>query len=130
MITEHGAKRAMRTLREAGFRVDESTLPAMAQRWVEAANTHGTLTDDSIVSAAERYIAEDHPLHHWPSIGQLQRCASEIANTTDSRYYSEPEPKAQKASPEQVRAAWSEHVDLTELERANRAMRSRRGSSE
>lgn len=108
MITEYGAKRAMRELREAGFIVEEKKLPTMARRWIDALNKHGraNIDDDELEEAARRYIAQDHPLHHWPSAGQLEACAIEIRNRTDSRYYVEPEPDGPRATPEEARLAW------------------------
>lgn len=129
MITELGAKRAMRVLREAGFLVQEERLPTMAQRWISALNEQGraNLSDSELTAAAERYIAQDHPLHHWPSAGQLEACAIEIRNRTGSKYWAEPEYDHPIATAEDVRKAWEAHLDLDELKRLHNA---RRGSTE
>lgn len=122
MITELGAKRAMRVLREAGFIVDEERLPTMAHRWVEALNEHGRIgiTDDELEAGAQRYVAQDHPLHHWPSAGQLETCALEIRNRTESRFYTEPENEARKATAEERHAAWAKHLPPELMERIKR----------
>lgn len=131
MITELGVKRAMRALRDAGFLVKEDRLPTMARRWIDALNKHGRIDDDELLTAAERYIAQDHPLHHWPSAGQLEACAVEVRNRTDSKYWSEPDYDHPIATAEDVRKAWEAHVDLEELKRLHdaRKARSRRGTA-
>lgn len=122
-VTINAVAKALEKLAAAGYRPPQGAQGSeMAEVWFEVLRD---VNNDRMLRAVDDYIRSGNPF--WPVPGVIAAMTNPNAYRPATMWQQNDDPDKELATPQQIRAAWAEHLDLEDLKRRHDRRRALNG---